>query len=158
MKILNRATLALFLVACGSEGNVGEQGAEDGLAPFDPSVVVYRDGCEPVPEARACVEAHPVQFLHGNAAEVSRRCEDLGYTCCDPQEWISQAAASCIADTDVRLATWRDNTIGMSCYPDIYGPMYDIYETGDNGGLIGLGIHAATGRITWYDDGSGVFS
>lgn len=146
--------LGLGLLACGETGLRGD---DSGLAPFDPSNVIYADGCEPLPEARACVEANPRTFHHADAAAASQRCEELGYTCCNPEEWISSAAAACIAETDERLSERYSNTVTMGCTPDVAGPMYKVYE--NNGvDFIGIGVHAATGRLTWFDDGSGVFS
>ncbi|HHO50601.1 MAG TPA: hypothetical protein ENK18_06920 [Deltaproteobacteria bacterium] len=78
-----------------------------------------------------------------------------GYTCCNPADWISAEAAACIAEQDPRLAIASHVT--MSCYPEVFGPMFGVYEQVGSE-TIGLGVHAGTGRITWFDDGSGTFS
>ncbi|MEN0065985.1 MAG: hypothetical protein AAGA48_27840 [Myxococcota bacterium] len=148
---------AALVVACGQEpGLNGENGTD--LPEFDPSAVVFADGCDPMPEARACIEANPVEFLPGDAPQISARCEDLGYTCCNPEDWISRDAASCIAETDARMSDRQANQVTLGCYDDVFGPMFAVYERNDEGRLQGIGIHAATGRVTWFDDGSGVFS
>ncbi|MEM6928984.1 MAG: hypothetical protein AAF602_18740 [Myxococcota bacterium] len=147
---------AMFVIGCGQESTIGPDGEE--LPPFDPSNVVFADGCVPVPEARSCIEAHPVDFLPAQADAVSQRCEQLGYTCCDPDEWISQAAASCIVDGDARMSPSLANQVTVECYEAVFGPMYGVYERTQTGTLTGIGVHAATGRVTWFDDGSGVFS
>ena len=152
-------TLPMILLGFAGCGGGGIDPVDSGLPPFDPAVVVYADGCTPVPEAMPCIEANPVEFLNGGAAQTSRDCEALGYTCCDTNLWISTAAASCIAEQDERFSAQNENTITMTCYPDVFGPMYNVYEySAIEGGQIGIGVHAATGRVTWFDNGSGVFS
>ncbi|MBX2800996.1 MAG: hypothetical protein KTR31_25175 [Myxococcales bacterium] len=154
--------LLLGLAAgCGGEAENPDDG--DALAEFDPSVVVYADGCGPVPEARACVEAHPVEFAPGDWPSISSQCVLLGYDCCDTANWISPDAASCIADQDNRFSDVRANTVTMSCYPNMAagmeGPAYNVYEQLNGGnGLMGVGVNAATGRIAWFDDGTGSFT
>jgi hypothetical protein len=145
----------LGLAACGGPSGV----VDTGLAPFDPSLVIFADGCEPLPEAQACVDANPVQFEHSSARAAASVCEALGYSCCDPAQWISQQAAECIALQDERMPGVQVPLVSMACSTQVPGPMYQIYEEPLNGGdLIGVGVHAATGRLTWYDDGTGVFS
>lgn len=146
--------VAVALAACDSPGI---DSRDPGLAPFDPSAVIYADGCEPLPEAQPCVDAHPRQFDHADSTRASEQCEALGYTCCDPADWISAGAAACIADADARMSERYANHVTMSCYDDVFGPMYNVYETNAET-FVGIGIHAATGRVTWFDDGSGVFS
>ena len=149
--------VAVVVAACG-DGEGRLNGIDDtSLPPFNPDAVVYADGCDPAPEARACIEANPASFLPSGAAQASEQCRALGYTCCDTDLWMSAAAASCIADQDARLSTLSDNRVTVSCYPDVFGPMYNVYESTPDG-LVGLGVHAATGRVTWFDDGDGVFS
>ncbi len=146
----------LFAAGCGGAGGPGDNNATaDGLPAFHPSVVVYADGCEPLPEAVACIEANPVQFLDPNAPSISSDCVAFGYTCCNPADWMSAEAAACIAEQDPRLSVANHTT--MTCYPEVFGPMFGVYEQ-SGGSSIGIGVHAGTGRITWFDDGSGTFS
>ncbi len=158
MRILPLFPLVILgLTAC--EGDPSSEGVDTDLPQFDPSQVVYADGCEPLPEAEACVEANPVQFQHGGAAAAATQCNALGYSCCDPSQWISQQAAECIATQDERMPGRSMPLISIACSTQIPGPMYQVYEEPPNGGpLIGIGVHAATGRLTWFDNGTGVFS
>ena len=155
MRTLAFALLAL--VACSSEGQLGPNAVDTALPAFDPDRVVYADGCAPVPEAMACVEANPVQFQPANP-NVTRTCEELGYTCCDTSTWISKAAASCIADDDPRFNALYDNIVTTTCGSQVFGPIHEVYEDNNLEGFIGVGVHAATGRVTWTDSGDGVFS
>lgn len=153
---MRRIGILLAVCGCAGQGPAGDTG----LAAFDPSVVVYADGCEPVPEAAACIEANPPEFLPANAPAISASCMALGYTCCDTSQWISEAAALCIAESQddfPMLGTGANVTMG--CNNEVFGPMYQVYEQNlASGSTTGVGIHAATGRLTWFDDGSGVFS
>lgn len=151
---MRSVTLWILAVGCGG-GGAGNDPLDSDLPAFDPSVVVYADGCEPVPEAAACIEANPVQFLDPNAPSISSDCIAYGYTCCNPADWISAEAAACIAEQDPRLS--MASNVTMTCYPEVFGPMFGVYEQVGSA-TIGLGVHAGTGRITWFDDGSGVFS
>ena len=143
----------LGVAACGAEGDASED-----LPPFDPSVVVYADGCTPVPEAQACIDAHPAEFLPGNSAQVAAACLGFGYTCCVPEDWISAEAARCIAEQDARFSVFAQTTVTATCNDQVFGPMFGVYGEGFDGYDIGVGVHAATGRVTFFDDGSGVFS
>lgn len=155
MRSLGVVLGAVMFAACSQNPGVS---SGDDLPPFDPDAVVFADGCTPVPEAQACIEEFPVQFVDGDAPTIASRCEELGYTCCNTDLWISRDAASCIAETDDRMSTRQDNRVSLNVYDDVFGPMYDVYEFTEAGSLQGIGIHAATGRVTWFDDGSGVFS
>ena len=143
----------LALVACGEDGEIDE----DALPAFDPSVVIFADGCAPLPEAQDCVEANPVSFLPGDAAETQAMCIGLGYECCDPATWISLAAAQCIAEQDPRISDFSEKRVDTNCHPDIVGPTFNVYDL-DSPDLIGVGVHAATGRLIWFDDGTGTYS
>ena len=81
--------LLLLGLAAGCGGAADNAGADGELPEFNPDAVVYADGCTVVPEARACVEAHPVEFLPGEAPEISSQCNLFGYDCCDTTSWIS---------------------------------------------------------------------
>lgn len=156
LRVAAGVALAALISGCANAPGISN-GGDDDLAPFDPSQVIYADGCVPVPEAQACVDANPRTFQLPDADRAAEQCRELGYTCCDPETWISSAAASCIAETDARMSERYDNRITVSCYDDVFGPMYNVYENAPEA-FIGVGVHAATGRITWFDDGSGVFS
>jgi hypothetical protein len=144
--------MMLAIAGCGESGSIDED-----LPPFDPSAVIYADGCGVLPEAQACVDANPKTFELGDAPQVSEMCLSFGYTCCDPSTWIGSAAAQCIAEQDARVVDFTEKVVDLSCIADIAGATYGVYDL-DASPSSGLGVHVATGRVIWFDDGSGAFS
>jgi hypothetical protein len=146
------SSIALFALGCG-----GNDAAVDALPAFDPDAVIYADSCEPFPEFQACVEANPVTFQPGNAPAVQAACGTYGYACGTSADWISPAAAECIAETDSRISPISEKRLDISCGPVMNGPIWGVYDMSAIPPK-GIGVHAATGRIIWYDDGTGTFS
>lgn len=144
--------LAMTIAGCAEEGTVDED-----LPPFDPSSVIYADGCTVLPEAQACVEANPKSFEASGADLVSEVCTLFEYSCCDPASWISPAAAQCIAEQDDRVLDFTQKVVDLSCVEDISGATYGVYDM-QSSPSSGVGVHVATGRVIWFDDGSGTFS
>jgi hypothetical protein len=147
-----RFRLAMLAVIGCDPGEIDED-----LPPFDPSAVIYADGCGVLPEAQACVDANPKSFDHSEAAQISQTCAELGYDCCDTSLWISTAAAECIAEQELRVVDFTDKIVDLTCIPDIIGATYGVYDIEANPS-IGVGVHVATGRVIWFDDGTGTFS
>jgi len=149
---------ALVATGCGVDRDYAtENGDQDQV--FDDDDVVHAgdgEGCALVPEAEACVAEFPVQWVPAEAAQVEEVCEASGYDCCDRNLYISVEAASCIADSDARVDGAVDSLTFLACDHEFLGPIWGVWVDTDAPEPAGLGIHAVTGAVTWYNDGAGV--
>ncbi len=158
--LLTMAAAALLASGCAEDRDYNYENGGSAADPgFDDDGVVHAgDGpaCAVVPEAQDCVAEHPASFLPANSTTVELICDDLGYDCCDPGLYISEDAARCIADNDPRYRGTIDQMTLLTCDHDFDGPMYGIWEGVESNSVQGLGVHAVTGTLTWYNDGAGV--
>jgi hypothetical protein len=151
-------TLAVAVGCAGSDDPATNTEGTDGLAAFDPSVVIYADGgeCAVAPGAEDCINLFPAGVVTADADQASGLCDTYGYECCDPSGWISPEAAQCIAEADARMVTFLDMTVDVHCNEQIKGPIFGVYqEDMGGGGFRGVGVHAATGEIIWFEDDTG---
>jgi len=153
-----RSAILLIAIAAGLSACQGdEEYINDGEGGFDQDDVILAgdEVCEVKASAQDCVDLFPVELSPDNADWVEGRCVDEGYTCCSPEDWISEEAALCIAETDSRVAEALESNVILNCDVGFGGPVFGIWQ-GEGQQMVGLGIHASSGAITWYNDGSGL--
>jgi len=152
-----RSAVFYVAVAAALSACADQEYVHDGEGGFDQDDVIMagEEVCEVVASAEECVALFPVDGPPDKAAWVEERCIDEGYTCCSPDDWISPEAAQCIAETDARLAESMEKIVELNCDIGFGGPVFGVWQ-GMGQELIGLGVHASSGAITWYNDGTGL--
>ena len=152
-----RSALVLIAACAGLSACADEEYINDGEGGFDQDDVILagEEVCVVHESAADCVAMFPTEGPPEKADWVEGRCLDEGYTCCGPEDWISAEAAQCIAETDPRVAEAMEKIVEINCDIGYGGPVYGVWQ-GMGQELIGLGVHASSGVITWYNDGSGL--
>ncbi len=152
-----RSVILSIAIAGGLSACGDEEYTNDGDGGFDQDDVIMAgdEVCNIVDSAQECVDLFPLDGPPEKAAWVETRCLEEGYTCCSPNDWISPEAAQCIAETDPRIAEVMEKIVEINCDIGYGGPVYGVWQ-GMGQELIGLGVHASSGAITWYNDGTGL--